>query len=61
MKHAMKIFVWLLVTDQLFFIFEKHSSDFISYYLTALLTNRLFILDQNWSEFIGTIQSGLNY
>ncbi|CAF2993957.1 unnamed protein product [Rotaria sp. Silwood2] len=51
-----------------FLIYEKHTSGiadriihFISSYLAALLTNRLFIFDKNWSEFIDIMQSSLNY
>ncbi|CAF3180715.1 unnamed protein product [Rotaria sp. Silwood2] len=51
-----------------FLIYEKPTSGiadriihFISSYLIALLTNRLFIFDKNWSEFIDATQSSLNY
>ncbi|CAF3761147.1 unnamed protein product [Rotaria sp. Silwood1] len=51
-----------------FLIYEKEISGiadriihFISSYLVALLTNRLFIFDTNWPEFIHTMQSSLNY
>ncbi|CAF5114547.1 unnamed protein product, partial [Rotaria sp. Silwood1] len=33
----------------------------ITTYFIAILTNRLLIFDQNWPEFIDTIQSSLNY
>ncbi|CAF3864271.1 unnamed protein product [Rotaria sp. Silwood1] len=51
-----------------FLIYEKSGSGiadrvihFISSYFVALLTNRLFIFDTNWPEFIDTMQSSLNY
>jgi len=54
--------------DVRFLIFEKHVSGIadriihlISTYFVALLTNRLFIFDENWPEFIDVLQSSLNY
>ncbi|CAF1260762.1 unnamed protein product [Rotaria sp. Silwood1] len=51
-----------------FLIYEKHITGIadrlihlISSYLVALLTNRLFIFDKNWPEFIDVMQSNLNY
>ena len=51
-----------------FLIYEKHTSGiadriihFISTYFVALLTNRLFIFDQNWPDFLHITQSSLNY
>ncbi|CAF2513862.1 unnamed protein product [Rotaria sp. Silwood2] len=51
-----------------FLIYKKHitgiadrTTHLISSYLVALLTNRLFIFDNNWSEFIDAMQSSLNY
>ncbi|CAF0860494.1 unnamed protein product [Rotaria sp. Silwood1] len=51
-----------------FLIYEKHPTGIadqlthlISTYFVALLTNRLFIFDTNWPEFINTMQSSLNY
>ncbi|CAF4390622.1 unnamed protein product, partial [Rotaria sp. Silwood2] len=51
-----------------FLIYEKHITGIadrvihlISSYFVALLTNRLFIFDSDWSEFIDAMQSSLNY
>ncbi|CAF1154187.1 unnamed protein product [Rotaria sordida] len=58
----------IIELDVRFLIYEKYPTGIadriihmISTYLVALLTNRLFIFDKNWSEFIDTMQSSLNY
>ncbi|CAF2041957.1 unnamed protein product [Rotaria magnacalcarata] len=58
----------IIELDVRFLIYKKSTTGiadrmihFITTYLVALLTNRLFIFDKNWPEFIDVIQSSLNY
>jgi hypothetical protein len=58
----------IIELDVRFLIYAKYSTGIadrivhlISTYLVALLTNRLFVFDQNWPEFVDVMQSSLNY
>ncbi|CAF1418830.1 unnamed protein product [Rotaria sordida] len=58
----------IIELDVRFLIYKKSATGiadrmihFITTYLVALLTNRLFIFDKNWPEFIDVMQSSLNY